>query len=100
MEERAVAGKPCRVVRVGNEIFRVKHVDEVGTAHGASGVTGFRFLDHRSAEHADIVGYSLKSFLIGIHCQWCIMLYKYLIRERCEWFHITNVRKFFNKEVI
>ena len=37
IEEQAVASVPSRVVGVSHKKLRVKHIYEVGTAHGAAG---------------------------------------------------------------
>ena len=65
VEEKTVAGKPCRVVRVGDKISWVKYVYEVGSAHGATGMARFGLLDHWGCQYADVVGSPVQGF--GVH---------------------------------
>ena len=46
VEEETVTGYPRGVVGVGDEKLRIKHVYEIGTAHGASGMARFGLLHH------------------------------------------------------
>ncbi len=46
VEEETVAGDPLGIVRIGHKEPGIKHVDEVGTAHGAAGMARLCFLHH------------------------------------------------------
>ena len=64
IEEEAVAGNPCGIIGVGYKKLRIKHVYKVCTAHGATGVAGFGFFNHRSGKHADGVGCTVYGFSV------------------------------------
>ena len=63
IEEKAVAGKPCRIIGVCNKELRVKDVDKVGTAHCTAGMSGLGLFDHRSGKNTDGVGRTINCFI-------------------------------------
>ena len=64
IKEKSVACHPFRVAGIIYQKTAVKHIDEIGSAHGASGMSGFCLLHHFGYKDADIVGASFQDFCI------------------------------------
>ncbi len=66
VEEETVAALPCGVLRVVDEEFTVQGVDEISTAHGATGVTALCFFYHCGSQDSDVVG-CLEHYFVVVH---------------------------------
>ena len=66
IEEKTVTGNPRRIIGISHHELRIKHIYEIGATHGATGMSGFGFFNHRSGKHPDCVGRTV--YGVGIHC--------------------------------
>ena len=56
IEEETVAEGIGGVLGIESHKFGVENIDEIGTAHSASGMTRLSFFYHSSSQNTDIIG--------------------------------------------
>ena len=64
IQEKTVAFEPGGIGGVEVQIFGVKQVDELGTAHGAAGVAGFCPFHHGSGKDANLIRGRFESLVV------------------------------------
>ena len=56
VEEETVTSRPEWISGIINQELREEHVDEIGSTHGTTGMTGLGLLNHRRSQDSDVVG--------------------------------------------